>query len=285
MSDSNHQTVPGSGGTTDDPAMGSFTNVDAAPETDVMLHALDQIASLPAVQRLKAAAIELLKPARGQRLLDVGCGTGEDTRTLAAHVGPTGSVIGVDPSETMLEEARRRTGHRNMQVEFRRGDATDLALDDGSVDGCRCERVFQHLPEPERAMAELVRVTRPGGRIVVIDTDWGLHAVHGADPHLTSRVLECWERSLANGRSGRSLPGLFAAAGIQDPEVRVETMVNVDGATPSHPPFTVMTGVAQAEGALSVEETRRWLDELSDAGRRGQFFWAVTMFAVGGQRP
>ena len=48
---------------------------------------------------------------------------------------------------------------------------------------------------------ELVRVTKPGGRVVVVDTDWGMHAIHGADPRLTSRVVECWATNAANGWS------------------------------------------------------------------------------------
>ena len=55
-------------------------------------------------------------------------------------------------------------------------------------------------------MAELVRITRPGGWIVVIDTDWGLHAIHGADPTLTAAVVERWARNAANGLAGRQLP-------------------------------------------------------------------------------
>jgi hypothetical protein len=64
-------------------------------------------------------------------------------------------------------------------------------------------------------MAELVRITRPGGRIVVIDTDWGLHAIHGADPRLTATIVECWAHNTSNGLAGRQLPALFAVASVR----------------------------------------------------------------------
>ncbi len=144
------------------------------------------------MQRLRAAAIELLAPEVGDRLVDVGCGTGDQVRALAAAVGPRGLVIGVDSSQTMLDEAWRRTDDRRTWIEYRLGDATHLDIDDASVDGARCERVFQHLADPGAAMAELVRLTRPGGRVVVIDTDWGMHAIHGADPVITARITACW---------------------------------------------------------------------------------------------
>ena len=91
-------------------ALGSFSHVDADPEAAALIAALDEQASLPAIQRLRATAAELLRPRLGDRLLDVGCGTGEVVRALAGLVGAHGIVVGVEPSATMLDEARRRTG-------------------------------------------------------------------------------------------------------------------------------------------------------------------------------
>ena len=134
-------------------------------------------------------------------------------------------------------------------------------------------------------MAELVRITRPGGRIVVIDTDWGLHAIHGADPTLTARIVSCWTDSAANGLAGRGLPALFADAGLHDPVVLAETLTSTDPSRPSTPPFTTMATAAARAGAVSAPEADSWLRQLVDAGRRGRFFWALTMFAVAGIRP
>jgi SAM-dependent methyltransferase len=265
--------------------LGGFSHVDADPETAALIGALDEQASLPAIQRLRATAAELLRPRLGARLLDVGCGTGEVVRALAGLVGADGAVVGVEPSATMLDEARRRTGATSLPVQFHGGDIERLDFDDASFDGVTCERVFQHLATPDAAFAELVRVTRPGGRVVVIDTDWGMHAIHGADRRLTSRVLECWASNAANGWSGRRLPGLFAAAGLRDPAVVAETFTSTDDRRPLGQPFTTMAAVAERAGALSADDAERWLAQLVDAGTRGRFFWAVTMFAVAGTRP
>jgi SAM-dependent methyltransferase len=264
--------------------LGSFSAVDADASAAALVAALDDIASLPAVQRLRGTATEMLAPRLGHRLVDVGCGTGDVLLMLASLVGPTGSVVGIEPSKTMLAEARRRAGERSMPIELRQGDATRLDLDDASFDGARCERVFQHLSAPEAAMAELVRVTKPRGRIVVIDTDWGMHAIHGADPQLTARVVGCWADNAANGWSGRRLPALFVDAGIHEPVVVAETFTSVDPRRPALPPFTIMAAAAERTGALSAGEAEAWLAQLAEAARRGQFFWAATMFAVAGER-
>lgn len=205
-------------------ALGGFSHVDADPEAAELIAALDEEASLPAIQRLRATAAEILRPRFGDRLLDVGCGTGEVVRALAG-------LVGVEPNATMLDEARRRTGGSSLEVELRSGDISRLEFGDATFDGVIPERVFQHLDSPASAIAELVRVTKPGGRLVVIDTDWGMHAIHGADPAVTARIVAFWSDNAANGWSGRRLPALFAGAGITDPVVVAETFTTTDRST------------------------------------------------------
>ena len=265
--------------------LGGFSHVDADPEGAALIAALDEQASLPAIQRLRATAAEMLRPRLGDRLLDVGSGTGDAVRALAGLVGAHGTVVGVEPSATMLDEARRRSGESSPRIEFRAGDIARLDFEDASFDGVTCERVFQHLTAPETAIGELVRVTRPGGRIVVTDTDWGMHSIHGADPDITARIIGFWSDNAANGWSGRRLPGLFVGAGLREPMVVAETLTSTDGQRPAGPPFTTMAVGAERAGALSADDAHTWLCQLADAGERGQFFWAVTMFAVAGTRP
>ncbi len=261
-----------------------FGAVDAHPDGASLVAALDIQASLPAIKRLRTSAVELLAPAPGGRLLDAGCGTGDMTRRLAAAVAPGGSVVGVDASETMLAEAERRSTDATLTVELCRGDITCLDLPDGSFDGAYSERVFQHLDRPEVALAALVRVTRPGGRIAVIDSDWGMHAIHGADPQLTNRVITCWADQIPNGWSGRRLPGLFAATGMTDACINADTLTVRDARLPAMEPFATMASVAQGTGALTDDEARRWLQQLAQASTAGSFFWAITLFLVVGTR-
>ena len=158
-----------------------FTNVDEQPDPRSWVDVLDRMRAEPAYRAYKARVAQQLRPVAGGRYLDVGCGTGADANALAVRHGV--DVVGVDASETMVEEARRR-GLPEAVV----ADAASLPFEDASFDGAWADRVFQHLADPEPALAELVRVTRPGGRIVVADPDYDEIRRMAASPEAQSEL-------------------------------------------------------------------------------------------------
>jgi len=263
--------------------LASFSAVDASGDRASLVAALDEQANLPAIERLRAKVIDLLAPRQGDRVLDAGCGTGDVARQLAAHVGPNGQVMGIDASATMIAEAKRRTTDPTVRVEFQRGDIACLAAADEEFDRAISERVFQHLHAPRTALAELVRVTRPGGRIAVVDSDWGMHAIHGADPALTAEIVASWAEHATNGWAGRQLPALFAGAGLVDLVVVADTITSLDPRPPSLQPFATMATAAEHHGAVTPEEASSWLTQLTEAGTNGTFFWAVTLIGAVGR--
>ena len=116
--------------------------------------------------RVTSLAIEKLLPPN-LTLADIGCGTGSLTLELARFAR---KVIGVDLSHEMLRRARVVAKERELHnVEFHRGDALHLPLETHSVDAAFCVMVLHFLPDPERAIGELCRITRPGGSVIVVD--------------------------------------------------------------------------------------------------------------------
>jgi demethylmenaquinone methyltransferase/2-methoxy-6-polyprenyl-1,4-benzoquinol methylase len=140
-----------------------------------------------------------LRLPEGSRGLDVGCGAGLFSVWLAEAIGPRGRVVGIEPSAERADAARELVGHGPLgsRVEFRMGDATRLDAPDGSFDWVWCGDVLHHIQETGKALGEFARVVRPGGRIVVKESQ----LLHGAflpgHPALERRLRQAeveWSR-------------------------------------------------------------------------------------------
>jgi ubiquinone/menaquinone biosynthesis C-methylase UbiE len=168
----------------DDLASG-FQSVDRATDFDVFSSCLTLIDSLPFFAECKRDSYDLLGAIPGHRILEVGCGLGDDAAALAGRVAPGGAVVAVDGSQAMVDAAAQRHGDV-AGLSFELADATELPFEDASFDGCRIDRVLQHIADPARAIAEMARVLRPGGVLVARqrlgDTDGRRHRP-GLDPH------------------------------------------------------------------------------------------------------
>ena len=160
----------------DDPHRLGYQRVDDDPNADVLLATMDGTAGWDATHRLRSWERAQLHLAQGQRLLDVGCGLGEASLDLAEDLGERGELVGIDASESMLRVARSNARGARFQVRFSVGDACSLDEPDASFDAARSERTLQWLADPAAAVAEMVRVVRPGGRVSLIDTDWSTFA-------------------------------------------------------------------------------------------------------------
>ena len=162
--------------------------------------------------RVTSLAIEKLLP-RNLTLADIGCGTGSLTLELArfAH-----KVIGVDLSHEMLRRARVVAKERELHnVEFHRGDALHLPLETHGVDAAFCVMVLHFLSDPQRAIGELCRITRPGGSVIVVDLvehkqDWMRAQMAHQWLGFDRASIEKWLCDAGAGSPDYDLTGSFA---------------------------------------------------------------------------
>lgn len=159
-----------------------------------------------------------IKP--GERVIDLGCGPGGVLHLLGKHVGPTGSVLGLERSPHFVEMARRFVAdHALSHVEVREGDAYDTGLERASFDGAHMRLVLVNVPEPQRIVREMVALVRPGGWIASFEADF---VAHFCEPPLPAweRLLNSYIRySAAQGIDlfiGRCTHRLFREAGLTD---------------------------------------------------------------------
>jgi len=162
----------------------------------------------------------------GQRVLDVGAGTGEFSARVADYL-PESQVLGVELLEASVDLARRKHSALAPRLRFETGDAYHLAQPDDSFDLVANRHMIQSVPHVDRILAELVRVTRPGGHVHVLAEDYAmLHMMSGPlDPDVFWRKgpVEFAERTGTDSRIGRKAWTLMRAAGLKD--VRVDYVV------------------------------------------------------------
>jgi len=263
-----------------------FADIDSvpAPLAALLIGALQRMAEDAEIQRVRRAALELLAPAPGQRLLDAGAGTGEAARQLAALVAPTGSVVALDLAAVTVRAAQER--HDGSAVEYRTGDITALDFPDGSFDGVRSERVLQHLPDPDQAIGELVRVTRPGGRVCLIDTDWESVALDGMPAELVAELRAYFFRQTVTHHRGmgRTLRRRLVQAGLVDVTARpVALYFPTPAAAEAVLPF--VDERVPTEAKLFPDGLREpWFAALARAGARGEFLATLTIWVACGVR-
>ncbi|MBL6750056.1 MAG: methyltransferase domain-containing protein [Nevskia sp.] len=158
--------------------------------------------------------VEAARPRPGDAALDVACGPGTVVAAFAARVR---LAAGLDATEAMLEQARALARERGLSnVEWQAGDVYRLPFADAAFDIVSCRFAIHHFQDPAAAVAEMARVCRPGGRIVLCD------GVASSDP-AKAAAFNAMERhrdpSTAEFRTLRFLAGLFTGAGLPPPEV------------------------------------------------------------------
>lgn len=238
---------------------------------------------------LKQRTYQLMQIQPGDRVLDVGCGPASDTIALADRVGPDGFVIGVDSDKQMIGEAERKAISAGVGDNVRHRVVNSLALPfmADEFDSARSERTFQYLEAPETALGEMIRVTKPGGRIVIADVDWGAGSLDTPHPYV-AQTLEgvLAQRILPNGYSGRTLHRLMKAAGLENVNVELHSFtMNSLPMIRYIAQLDAAEHVALEEGYLSAEQIEQWRDDLEEYGRNGLLFASVSVVVAAGRVP
>jgi SAM-dependent methyltransferase len=176
----------------------------SSPEAEPFTKSLERMNYF---QELEARALiaDLALPP-GSRGLDVGCGVGLYALWLAEAVGPRGHVVGIEPTAERAAAARELAGRRldAARLEFREGNGTALDMKDQSLDWLWCGDVLHHILETEAALAEFRRVVRPGGRVIIKESQVLSAMFLAGHPELERRIqLAEIERTREEG-GGRS---------------------------------------------------------------------------------
>ncbi|HEX7298791.1 MAG TPA: methyltransferase domain-containing protein [Solirubrobacteraceae bacterium] len=239
----------------------------------------------PDVVEQRRVVVDALGLSPGEDALDIGSGPGLLACDLAAALGPAGSVVGIDPSESMLAlSARRELAPDAAPVSFLTGDACALPFDDASFDVAVSTQVYEYVEDIAGALAEAHRVLRPGGRLLVLDTDWDSVVWHSSDPERMRRVLAVWDAHLADPYLPRRLGRLLADAGFVVTRRQAVPILNAgyDPSTFSANLVAFISRFLAGREDIAEAEASAWAEDLVALG--DDYFFSFSRYLFVGEK-
>jgi len=261
---------------TEDISLSQFKAMDAAADVPAYVEALEAFDAIPELQELKALGRERGGIAPGTSVLDVGCGFGLETLRLAALAAP-GKVAGIDKSADFIAAGVARAAAAKIAIDFRVGDAEALPYADASFDCVRAERLLIYLADPARAVAEMKRVAKAGGRIALIEPDFGTTTINLPDRPMVRRAL-AHEADTAVSQSW--LPGplqeMLRDLGLTNIEVATRVVIFPQGLAAEY--FADLGRHAADADAITEVELAAWLSGIEALKARDALFGTVGYF-------
>lgn len=263
------------------PEVSRFFAVDHVEDSRQLIEFLSVAKGLPGIPEAKAEMLDRLAPEDGSTGLDVGCGYGADVAALAMRLRRGGQAVGIDVSETMIREARRRASGSRLDLRFVVGDALALPFDDDTFDVCRIETVLQHVEAPDQAVAEMARVTRRGGRMAALEFDAATMFLDHPDVEFWEVVRATFVSAAVQGSIGRQLPRLFTDAGLTD--VRTASRVIPSDAGFWRQLLGHLVMELDEAGVFTPERVDRWWAAMDEAAAAGHLTGGAIAFVVSGE--
>ena len=240
----------------------------------------------PDVVAQRGEFLRTLAPRSGERVLDVGCGPGFVARAIGEAVGPTGAVRAIDISEPLLAAAREHCADLPW-VEVLEGGATQLRFPDAHFDAVICTQVLEYVPQIGEALAQMHRVLKPGGRAVIVDTDWDSVVWNSPDRARMTRILDAWEAHVADSHLPPKLANHLRAAGFHVREQRVLPLFNPgygENIFSAHL-IGLISAFVVRRGGVTQAQADAWVADLKRAGERGEYFFSLNRYVfVAGKR-
>lgn len=249
-------------------------------EIDLIAHILEQRGAQPRHAKMRQACLEAAGIAEGMSVLEVGCGTGVIARDLARLVGSRGTVTAVDPSERLLDYARKRpvaTGEA--PIEWVPGYADRLPFPARVFDATLAITLISHLHDQQAAVRELARVTRFGGKVMVFDQDYQTLVFEHSDKPLTRRILlHGADYNIVDGWCGRKLPAILAAAALDRVTCWPFVYSERDASSYLITIAERFAKLARRHDIISGEEHKAWIGELHERAAQGTFYASLNYY-------
>ncbi len=229
----------------------------------------------------QAALVAPAELAQGHRVLDVGAGPGFFASGLAGLVGATGHVDGVDINARFVADANERFAS-TPNLQFHHVTDHVLPFEEGTFDRVICKNVLEYVPDLVATLAEVKRVLKPGGRVHVIDSDWGVVVVEPWSKGVTDEFFAAAAPAFNEPYIGRRVPGRLWETGFSEVQVRLSPFVDQHGRG-----LNVLKNMAsyiKTFDTMPEQRVQALLAEVQNSLDAGQFLFMLPQFLITAQK-
>jgi ubiquinone/menaquinone biosynthesis C-methylase UbiE len=236
----------------------------------------EELAATADMVAQRKAMLSLLNLKTGDHVIDVGSGNGIFVRDVLEIVGFNGHACGIDISEIMVRLAQNICP----DAVFIKGDATNLPVDDESYDVLTTSQLLCFVRDIPGALREFYRVLKPGGRMLILDTDWESLVWNCKNQALMSRAIELFTSPLVNLHTPRSLSRQISEAGFQSLDRHSFSVINWkrDPDSYSEQCAGFIRQMMESSPEFTQEDWESWDSDLQETDAAGEYLFSLNRF-------
>jgi arsenite methyltransferase len=243
----------------------------------------EKLAATPDMVAQRRAMLDLLDLKKGEHVLDVGSGNGIFAREMLEIVTNSGHVCGVDSAEPMVRMATGLCPNGR----FLHGDATDLPVEELSFDVVAASQLLCFVADVDKALFEMFRALKRGGRLVILDSDWGSLVWNCRDQALMDRVIAMLTGPYADAHVPRTLSRRLAAAGFQITDRRAFSILNWEPDADSYSRQTTgfIKPMMEASNEFAENDWNAWDADQKATAEAGEYLFSLNRYIFCALKP